>query len=105
MYLSRRRRKRSNPWRVLLLLLLIGAAGYAYVRVQPQEVEVTIVPTPTPTRSPQSYQIEADGYYWDGDLRGAIAVYQQAIGLFPNDVSLYPPLVRLLVLDGKPLEA
>ncbi len=105
MYLSRRRRKRSNPWRVLFLLLLIGAALYTYQRVQPPEVEVTIVPTPTPTRPPQSYQIEADGYYWDGDLRGAIAVYQQAIGLFPNDASLYPPLVRLLVLDGKPLEA
>lgn len=105
MYLSRRRRKRSNPWRVLLLLLLIGAAGYVYLRVQPQEVEVTVVPTPTPTRSPQSYQIEADGYYWDGDLRSAIATYQHAIQIFPNDVSLYAPLVRLLVMDGRPLEA
>ncbi len=106
MYLSsRRRRRRSNPWRVLFLLLLIGAALYAYTRVQHQEVENPFEPTPTPTRSAQSYQSEADGLYWEGDLRGAIAAYEQAIRLAPSDGALHAALVRLLVLDGRPLEA
>lgn len=108
MYLpSRRRRRRSNPGRVLFLLLLVGAALYAYSRIRPQEDAATVLPlsTPTPTRSPQSYQLEAEGLYWDGDLRGAIAAYEQAIRLAPSDGALHAALVRLLVLDGRPLEA
>lgn len=88
-----------------MLLLLIGAALYAYVRVRPREVTNPIQPTPVPTRSAQSYQLEAEGLYWEGDLKGAIAAYEHAIQLTPSDGALHAALVRLLVLDGRPLEA
>ncbi|MDW8069257.1 MAG: tetratricopeptide repeat protein [Anaerolineae bacterium] len=105
MYLSRRRRRRSNPWRVFLILLLIGVALYTWQQVQPPQIEISVLPSPTPTRAPQAYHTEADGYYWEGDLRNAIATYQRALQIFPHDVSFYAPMVRLLVLDGQPLKA
>jgi len=93
-------KRRSNPWRVLILLLLIAAGIYAIMHLQGEEVESPFVPTPTPTRSAYSYRIEGDLLYLDGDLSGAIARYEQAIELAPDDVASYIPLVRLLALEG-----
>lgn len=107
MYVYRRRR-RTNPWRVFLLLLLIGGMLYLLVRVQKHQQEAMAPsPTlpPTPTRSATSYRQEGEDLYWEGRLREAIAAYQQAVVLEPGDISLYPPLVRLLVLDGRVQEA
>jgi len=49
--------------------------------------------------------MEAKGLYLQGDLKGAIAAYEHAIRLDPDDVNLYVPLVRLLTLEGRAKEA
>jgi len=105
MYLRPRKRRRSNPWRVLFLLLLIAAGIYIYTLIQRQEIGSPFVPTPTPTRSAYSYRTEAQGLYLQGDLEGAIAAYERAIRVAPDDVTLYVPLTRLLVLEGRWKEA
>lgn len=105
MYLRPRKRRRFNPWRALLLLLLIAAGIYAYALIQSREIESPFIPPPTPTRSAYSYQAEAETLYLEGDLSGAIAAYEQAIRLAPEDVRLYVPLVRLLALEGRTKDA
>lgn len=105
MYIRPRKRRRSNPWRVLFLLILIAGALYGYTLIQRRQIENPFVPTPTPTRSAYSYRDEAETQYIQGDLDGAIQAYEQAIRLAPDDVNLYVPLTRLLVLKGRPDEA
>ncbi|HEY76280.1 MAG TPA: tetratricopeptide repeat protein [Thermoflexia bacterium] len=105
MYIRPRKRRRSNPWRVLFLLILIAGALYAYTLIQRRQIENPFTPTPTPTRSAYFYREEAEALYIQGDLEGAIQAYEQAVRLAPDDVDLYVPLVRLLVLKGRPDEA
>ncbi len=106
MYLgSRPRKRRSSVWRVLTLLILIGIALYVLVQVNQAPVESAVVPTPTPTRHPSSYFTEAEELYQQGDLRGAIAAYEQALELNPGRVEARISLARLLALDGRTSEA
>jgi len=105
MYIRPRKRRRSNPWRVLFLLILIAGALYAYTLIQRRQIENPFTPTATPTRSAYSYRDEAEAQYIQGNLDGAIQAYEQAIRLAPDDVNLYVPLTRLLVLKGRPEEA
>ncbi|MGD1996307.1 MAG: tetratricopeptide repeat protein [Anaerolineae bacterium] len=105
MYLNSRRRRRSNPWRVILLLVLIAAGIWIYMLIERQQIESPFVPTPTPTRSASEFRMEAEELYVQGDLEGAIAAYERAVELDPEDVSLYVPLVRLLTLEGRNAEA
>ncbi|MBN1954326.1 MAG: tetratricopeptide repeat protein [Anaerolineae bacterium] len=100
MYIRPRKRRQSNPWRILIYLLLIAAGIYVFFSTQQQEIESPFVPTPTPTRSAYSYRTEAETLYIEGDIDGATAVYRQALQLDPQDVNNYIPLVRLLALQG-----
>jgi len=103
--IRRKKKRRSSPLRVLLLLMLICAGLYVYITIQQEEIESPFVPTPTPTRSALSYTDEASELYLQGQLTGAIAAYEQAIALEPNNVLLYIPLARLLTLEGQTSEA
>lgn len=108
MYLGptiRRKKHRSSPIRVVFLLMLISAAIYVYAMIRQEQVESPFVPTPTPTRSALSYAYEAQEHYLQGKLTEAIAAYEQALALDPNDVLTIIPLTRLLALDGRTTEA
>lgn len=107
MYLrSSRKRRRSFPWRILILLGMIGAGVYVYIRLKRRPDEKPpFVPTPTPTRSAASYISQAEDRYWQGDLKKAIAAYEKAIALEPDDVEPYIPLTRLLTLERQAAEA
>ncbi len=105
---SQRRRPRSSPIRILFLLMLISAGIYVYAMIKQEQIENPFVPTPlppTPTRSAFSYADEATELYLQGNLAGAIAAYERAIALEPDDVLLYIPQARLLALEGRPIEA
>lgn len=106
MYIGpRRRRRRSSPALAIVLLALIGAATYVLVMVREKRIESPFVPTATPTRTALSYADEAQEWYLQGKLHEAIAAYERAIELDPNDVLLYIPLARLLTLEGRMVEA
>ena len=71
MYLSgskwntRKKRRRANPWRVLLLVALVAGAVYVERAIVPS-VPPLFIPTATPTRSPASYVLEAESLFQSG---------------------------------------
>jgi tetratricopeptide (TPR) repeat protein len=94
-----KRKRHSNPWRVILLLTLVGFFVYINEIVVPK-TEPWFVPTPTATRSPDSFINEAEGYLAEGKVQSAIASYQNAILADPKNVSNYIKVARLLTYTG-----
>ena len=95
-----KRRKRPNPWRIIILALLVGAALYFNQVIVPATPPL-FIPTPTPTRDPESYFDEGELLYDEGMLDQAIAAYEHAAAALPEDnIALYR-LVRLMVLRGR----
>jgi tetratricopeptide (TPR) repeat protein len=105
MYLSgskwnmRKKRRRANPWRVLLLLALLAGAIYVERMIVPS-VPPLFIPTVTPTRSPASYVLEAESLFQSGKLEQAEQSYREAIAVSPEDPVIYSDLARLQVLAG-----
>lgn len=105
MYLSgsnwnmRKKRRRSNPWRVLFLLLLIAGAVY-FERVIVPTIPPPFIPTPTPTRSPASFVLEAESFYQAGKLTQAADSYRKAIEVDPLEPEFFINLARIQVLSG-----
>ncbi len=98
--MRKKRRKRSNPWRILVLLLLIGALVYVNRIVVPVTPPL-FIPTPTPTRPPESFVNEAVAFFDDGKLIQAIEAYEQAILSEPTNPSNYVALARVQILAGR----
>lgn len=110
MYLSgskwntRKRRRRSNPGRILFLLLLIAGVIYVERVVVPQTPPLFVV-TPIPTRSPANIILEADSLFQAGKLAQAEQAYQEAIFIDPQEADYYTELARIQVFAGKYSEA
>ncbi|MBM3144506.1 MAG: tetratricopeptide repeat protein [Chloroflexi bacterium] len=107
MYLSgskwsmrRKRRKHSNPWRILIIVLFIAAAVYVNQIVVPATPPF-FIPTVTPTINPESFVNEAEAFYSEGKLRGAIESYEQAILADPGNSAIYVSLSRVQILAGR----
>jgi len=98
--MTRKRRKRSNPWRVIVLAALIGGMLYLNRVVLPN-TQPLFVPTPTPTRSPESFVNEAETLFMDGKLNASIEAYEEAILANPENPSNYVELSRIQILDGR----
>ncbi len=98
--MTRKRRKRSSPWRVLVLAGLVAGMIYVNQVVIPTTPPL-FVPTPTPTRSPESFVNEADTLYSEGKLSQAIAAYEDAILSDPENPSNYVELSRIQILAGE----
>jgi tetratricopeptide (TPR) repeat protein len=110
MYLSgsrwhvKKKRRRTNPWRILLLLALI--AGVVYVeRVIVPTVPPLFVPTPTPTQSPALFVLEAQSLFQAGKLEQAQQAYYRAIEIDPQTADYYVELARTQVFAGNPDDA
>lgn len=110
MYLSgskwnmRKKKRRSNPFRVLILVLLIAAAIY-FERVIVPTIPPPFVPTPVPTRSPASFVLEAESLFEAGKLAQAEDAYNEAIGANPHEPEFHINLARIQVFSGKYEEA
>lgn len=107
MYLSgskwsmrKKRRRPSNPLRILILVLLIAGAIYLE-RVIVPTVPPLFVPTATPTRSPAAILLEAESLFQAGQLQQAEAAYQEAIEVSPDQVNFYLDLAHLQALQGE----
>jgi len=99
-----RRRRRTNPLRILILVLLVGAAVYINAVIVPSTSPL-FVPTPTPTRSPESFVTEAENFLTSGKVSQAISSYTSAIQSDPKNPSNFISLARLEIYSGKYAEA
>jgi tetratricopeptide (TPR) repeat protein len=103
-HMTKKRRKRSRPFRVIALLALIGAAVYLQQVIVPR-IPPPFVPTPTPTRNPASFALEAETHFAAGQLDQAIQSYQQAIAADPEQSAFYVAMARVQVFAGRPEDA
>lgn len=86
-YTPRRRRSRNWFW----WMLVLGVIGsYLYARQPAWLTEQPLQPTATPTRSAISWQAEAEIHHLSGDFPAALAAYQRAAELEPDNAD---PLV------------
>ncbi|MBN1995349.1 MAG: tetratricopeptide repeat protein [Anaerolineae bacterium] len=77
---------------VILLSIYVG-----YLEFEVPSLAQQFGPTPTPTRPAVLYIADGDAYFVEGQLHEAIAAYEQAIQLDPNNDIPYIRQSRLLV--------
>lgn len=102
--MTRRPRRRSSPWRIILLLAAIGVLLYINQVIVPATPPL-FIPTPTPTKSPESFVNQGEDFFRQGKLTLAINAYKDAINSDPNDTANYVALARLQVFAGQYAEA
>jgi tetratricopeptide (TPR) repeat protein len=95
-----KKRRRSNPWRILILVILVGGALYVNQVVVPATPPL-FIPTPTATRSPESYVTDAENLLAEGRISLAIDAYYEAIKADPRNASNYINLARLLIYSAR----
>lgn len=93
------RRRRSNPFFIVILLALIGASVYVNEVVVPATPPL-FIPTPTPTRSPESVINEAREAFNAGNLTLAVDAYKQAVLVDPGNPSVFLELARVQIFNG-----
>jgi tetratricopeptide (TPR) repeat protein len=102
--MSKRPRRRSSPWRIVLLLAAIGALLYVNQVIVPATPPL-FIPTPTPTTSPESFINQGEDFFRQGKLSLAINAYKEAINSDPTNPSNYISLARVQVFSGQYDEA
>jgi len=85
----------SNPYRIVILLALLIAGLYLLRGYESGRVDALFLPTSTPTRIPRSFAMEGEAQFKAGNLQAAIAAYQNAIQLDPNDARTMAELARI----------
>lgn len=96
-YLFRRERRwYSSPVLIFVLVAMILSGLMVAQGYNRQEIQPLFLPTSTPTRMPVSYAAEAEAHFQAGDLDSAIASYEQAIAIDPQNGRLYAELARIL---------
>jgi tetratricopeptide (TPR) repeat protein len=89
--------RRSNPRRVFLLVVLI-AGGLFLLSLERQGVVKPIgEPTLAPTRIPSTYAEEAEAQFASGNLKAAIAAYNQARVADPRNLDYSVALARIQI--------
>lgn len=94
-YIFLRKKKHSDPYRVLILLALLLVALFMLREYRTGEVEPLFMATATPTRTVISFEEEAETYFQVGDLNKAIESYQKAIAVQPDNALLYAEMARI----------
>jgi tetratricopeptide (TPR) repeat protein len=96
-YLFRRERRwYSSPTYIFILLTFILSGLFITQGYRRSEIQPLFLPTSTPTRIPRSFALEAETHFQAGDLDAAIASYQDAIAIDPENGLLYAELARIL---------
>ena len=82
--MTKKPRKRANPWRILFLLALIAGMVYFNQMVVP-DIEPPFIPTVTPTENPETYTNRAQELFAEGKILQSIDAYREAIIANPED--------------------
>jgi len=89
------KRRKSNPYRILVLLLVIIFFATLLTGIVKGDVEPFFMPTPTPTRTSDSYVVEGKTHFDAGNLEAAITAYKKALALDPESPELFAELARI----------
>lgn len=108
-YLFRRAPNRSRPVVVLILLALLIPALFVLQDIQTKRANNEVVSpfeaTATPTRTLDSYALEAQVQFDAGNLNAAIAAYQLAVQMDPNNGQFWAELARIQAYSSSLLTA
>lgn len=99
-----RKRRRSNPFTIMILAVLVAGAIYVNSVVVPQ-TQPLFIPTPTATIAPESYIAQAEAQANEGKLLQAIQTYENAIKSDPKNGSIYLAMAKLQVYTNQFTEA
>src|SRR5512143_2547200 len=99
-----RRRRPSNPIRVVGLLILVAVAFYLNKVVVPT-IRDPFEPTPTATRDPESYITDGQQLFNEGKLSQSIQSHEDAIRSQPANPATHIALARVMVFAGQYQEA
>ncbi|HTX80515.1 MAG TPA: tetratricopeptide repeat protein [Longilinea sp.] len=86
-----------NPYRALFLIVVILGFVFILRDYQQGTVQPLFLPTFTPTRTSNSYALQGETDFETGNLAAAIASYQQAAVVDPNNVSIWYELARIQI--------
>lgn len=89
------KRPQNNFYRIFLYLIVIIAGLGVYIGVGKGNIKSVGYQTPTPTRTSNSYISEGDAHFGTGDLEAAIASYQKALLIDPENSDVWANLARL----------
>lgn len=89
-----KKRRRVNPFGVVVVLLLIGALVY-FDRTVASTIPGLFISTPTATRAPESFITDAQKLEAEGKYAQAISTYNQAVLADPRNPASYLALARL----------
>lgn len=89
------RRQSTSIYRLFLLIVMIMGGVWLIRQVDRGEVKPLFLPTPTPTRSVDSYAREGEAQFTAGDMGAAIAAYQEAVRVNPNNAEAWARLARI----------
>ncbi len=103
MYIRQEKKKKVSVVRVFILTVLI-LLGLWFLRAQPKWAH-PFVPSPTPTLSATYFITSGDIQFANGQLREAIASYENAISLEPENDVPYIRQSKLLVFTGDTAKA
>lgn len=89
------RKAESSIYRMFLLVLLVLGGIWLILQMQQGRIKSPFAAPPTPTRTSTSYALEGDAQFTAGDLDKAIAAYQEAVRVDPNDARAWAELARI----------
>jgi tetratricopeptide (TPR) repeat protein len=87
----------SSPLRIFLGLIILGGLLFVLRGFSVGTIKPILAITPTPTRTLKSYAQEGETHFLAGNLEKAIAAYQNAVLVDPNNPDLWSELARIQV--------
>lgn len=99
-----KRRRRSNPFFIILMLALIGVGFYINFVIVPATPPL-FLPTPTPTRSAESYTADAQELENFGKYAQAIEAFRLASQVDPKNAGNFLSMARLMIWTDRYEEA